>query len=440
MEDFNQIYKKAAEYFKSNRVLNTIDTEKFNTDNNYAKIKEKIQSTYLKDLSTKSKKATINPFLLKFKSKIFVIILTLFVIIGVSIIAYKFLINKPPVDPVAEVNEISISNFAGEIKVKTGDAEARVITKTQEKLLQGDIITTGKNAKAVIAFKSGSILRLNSNTEVTLTTIDATTKFITLTSGDVYLRRHSSDVDITIDTEKNQYATLGTAFRAINTDKIQGVEVYYSKIKFTIKTPASTKIITEGKKYYTIFAADKTKENKILDLDKATILTDAFMIYNKEEDELLGDFDEEMGFLADVKTLELTISNPADNAIIAENTVTITGTTDPTATIYINNIKVDNKAGEFSYDFKLNEGVNKIVIEAVDAANNKVSKTITVTKKPTATSTPAPVATAKPSATKVPATSTPVPTNTTAPAATNTPIPTNTTAPAATDTPVVTTP
>jgi hypothetical protein len=58
-----------------------------------------------------------------------------------------------------------------------------------------------------------------------------------------------------------------------------------------------------------------------------------------------------------------------------ENTIEISGATDPENKIYINNkmVIVEND-GNFSYSIKLNEGENKYTIKAIDIAGNNTEK------------------------------------------------------------------
>jgi hypothetical protein len=70
----------------------------------------------------------------------------------------------------------------------------------------------------------------------------------------------------------------------------------------------------------------------------------------------------------------LEINSPEDNATVRgdTNTVTITGNTEDDTTVTVNGrlivVKTDNS---FSYSYPLNEGDNKLSIEAVDIAGNK---------------------------------------------------------------------
>lgn len=78
---------------------------------------------------------------------------------------------------------------------------------------------------------------------------------------------------------------------------------------------------------------------------------------------------------------KLEVVEPADRASFSQkdNTITIHGRTDPAAIVTINGQKaLVTSDGTFSYLFPLNDGDNKITVEASDEAENKttVEKTV----------------------------------------------------------------
>lgn len=82
-------------------------------------------------------------------------------------------------------------------------------------------------------------------------------------------------------------------------------------------------------------------------------------------------------------TIELL--EPAENQSYGKNqqTIAISGKTDPENTIYINDrfVPVENE-GNFSYQLKLNDGENKLKIVARDTAGNETELIRTVTYSP----------------------------------------------------------
>lgn len=76
---------------------------------------------------------------------------------------------------------------------------------------------------------------------------------------------------------------------------------------------------------------------------------------------------------------KLEISQPEDNKKIDQSSVIIKGKTDKETIIKINDYPVVVDAlGEFEHEVNLNEGENKIKIQATDIAGNQEEKTLTV--------------------------------------------------------------
>ncbi len=80
----------------------------------------------------------------------------------------------------------------------------------------------------------------------------------------------------------------------------------------------------------------------------------------------------------------LTIDQPADESVVSDKTITISGKTVPDATIIVNtgtDDEVVNPSGQGNYSvtLTLDSGENKIVVTAIDSSGNETTKTITVT-------------------------------------------------------------
>jgi hypothetical protein len=77
---------------------------------------------------------------------------------------------------------------------------------------------------------------------------------------------------------------------------------------------------------------------------------------------------------------KIEISEPRDNSLTQRSEIKISGKTTPNVDLRINNLPVVvGKNGDFSYDIKLNEGKNEILIIAEDLAGNKEEKKLTIT-------------------------------------------------------------
>jgi len=79
----------------------------------------------------------------------------------------------------------------------------------------------------------------------------------------------------------------------------------------------------------------------------------------------------------------LDLSEPADGSEIQSDKVKVTGSTEPTAKVTINNIQIIvHSDGSFTTDFPINEGENNLNIKSTDIAGNTNEIDRRVTRKP----------------------------------------------------------
>ena len=101
-------------------------------------------------------------------------------------------------------------------------------------------------------------------------------------------------------------------------------------------------------------------------------------------------------FIISTKAPTLNVTSPADNLITNDDTVTVSGTTEPGTTyvtiksVTVNGkaVSVDSSGGSFSTEVTLTEGSNTITVVATDSAGNAttVRRTVTLdTKAPVIT-------------------------------------------------------
>lgn len=98
-----------------------------------------------------------------------------------------------------------------------------------------------------------------------------------------------------------------------------------------------------------------------------------------------SDFTEEYSVSLVTEAPKLDISTPADNTSFSkgDQEITVSGKTNQDSSVLVNNFKaIVQSDGSFSYTLKLSDGDNKIIVEAINAAGKKTSKTITVSYKP----------------------------------------------------------
>jgi len=80
---------------------------------------------------------------------------------------------------------------------------------------------------------------------------------------------------------------------------------------------------------------------------------------------------------------QIEIESPKDNDQVYEKNLTITGKTEPGASISIGDrVGIVQNDGSFAIKYTLNEGSNSITLTSVDQAGNQAEKSITVTFVP----------------------------------------------------------
>lgn len=103
------------------------------------------------------------------------------------------------------------------------------------------------------------------------------------------------------------------------------------------------------------------------------------------EDGKISDFSQSFDVLFDAKIPELSIDSPSDGQSFSkdQNRAQVTGKTETNSTITVNGFRaIVNGSGNFSYNFPLQNGENKIKVIAYDLAGNQTEKEIKVTYSP----------------------------------------------------------
>ena len=173
------------------------------------------------------------------------------------------------------------------------EAEWQQMTVDSE-LKEGYAVRTEPASRMVIAFDDGSVLRLDSNSSVVLTSLANDSVQIEQTSGVVYSRVVASSRTYTVVAGGNSYEALGTAFSTVENESESGVQVYQSSVKVDDKT------IGEGKRYYTK-SPSTTLSGQVTDLNIDELVADSFIEWCLSEDEKNAEFKNELGTLARVK-------------------------------------------------------------------------------------------------------------------------------------------
>ncbi|PID99420.1 hypothetical protein CSA80_01515 [Candidatus Saccharibacteria bacterium] len=158
---------------------------------------------------------------------------------------------------------------------------------------EGDELRTGQDSRAIITLDDGSAIRLNQNTKVVLDTLLTDSVVVTNGEGAVYARVVASkNRTFAVKTADMSYTALGTAYLTTNTADKKGVEVFHSQVK------AGETVVKEGQGLYELSSSEAVK--KVVSLDPEKLRQDAFVTWNKAQDEKSDEFKEKLGFLKNI--------------------------------------------------------------------------------------------------------------------------------------------
>ena len=180
----------------------------------------------------------------------------------------------------------SLSFVEGDVKYQGNDDEWREATSEID-LLEGYSLKTTVG-KAIIALDDGSALRLNNNSQITLTSLDPKKIIIANEGGEVYSRVVIASRIFEVSVGDIAYQAVGTAYTTINTKNLKGVEVFENNVK-VLEKDIEKDTVTEGKKLY----QDKTDKEDLTEEDKS----DEFTQWNKEKDQAKNEYKDKLGVL-----------------------------------------------------------------------------------------------------------------------------------------------
>lgn len=277
-----------------------------------------------------------------------------------------------------ETAKAKVEYLNGQLQIKIQDNWQDL--KVNDFFEPGAQIKTNDNSKATIVLPEGSLVRLDQNTQLNLIDFGQADIVIEQACGTAFYRvNESSPAIFRVINKQVELTALGTGFNVnIDNSKVNLI-VTESRVKAKIYETEqkdnilSMRTIDEG--YYAIIDPGLENEKMIESDEKnlAELLNHEWLMWNKEQDEAQNFY---LGVFA--KSIELQLSEPQETEFETDqDTLTIKGTTDSQAQIYINSQEIDNDNGEFSTEIELDSGDNQIEI-LVQKEKNKNKKTLYV--------------------------------------------------------------
>ncbi len=309
------------------------------------------------------------------------------IILAISTFVYFSIRNTPAEDPQNQkftdqdnlpINYAKVLSTEGKVEVKAPEENWEEIGSGY-KISTGSYVQTSSASKVVIELPDKSVMRVKENTELVIEQMGMADIIIEQKSGTIFHRVNDSSTAIyRVKNGFTELTALGTGFNVFTSSQLTKVTVTESKVKAKIYD-AEENIINmrtiESGTMATI-NPDLALESMIQtdDVKSDELLKDEWYVWNLEQDRenkfFLGIFEE---------TVKLVITEPAlAEMSVDTNEITIKGSTDPDAEVFMSGKELDNNNGQFETEYLLGTGENKIEITA-KVGKNQNTRTLIIT-------------------------------------------------------------
>lgn len=276
----------------------------------------------------------------------------------------------------------------GDVQVKGPDADDFEDISEDMVIAAGSTIRTEKDSIVSLETATGSVARLNGSSRMSVETITADELHLDLDGGEMWVRLVGSDpTPVKLTTLEVRVEAQGSAYN-----------IKHGQDQSTINSVADTAIVTalrigeggvtndlgkillEEDNQTIVKAADLPESEEDFDTsDSPKEFKESFWYrFNMEKDE---EFEAKITGKEDENAPSLNVTEPKDKSETDDETVTVKGNTDISATVEINGEEVENKSGKFEKKVNLEEGDNTITVTATDKAGNKAEKKISIKRK-----------------------------------------------------------
>lgn len=231
-----------------------------------------------------------------------------------------------------------------------------------DRIIPGALFNTTADSYAALDSDTGSIIRLDSLSELKVVDVSESEQQISGLKGSIY---SIADTKLIVTLDNVSYQ--GSArYLMRNLYDEQGIYVFEGSLKATDGQTES--IVTSGYKF-TKNDTDNSYTLEQFNLDE--LLSDSFVQWNFEKD---------ADIIPVLNLEEETIIDLTNNSFTDQEQLTLTGSCDANAKIIINGIEVTNSDGKFSIDIDLIEGINEITIETIDTLGNSTEQVLFITR------------------------------------------------------------
>lgn len=198
-------------------------------------------------------------------------------------------------------NNITVSAKEGEVDYKRGDTAWQTVTDST--LLEAaDAVRIVGKGHLTINLKNLGIVRIGSDTAVSLVEVNDQQLTLQHERGVLYLRLPSEDSHATVRTPAASYAIQGTTAAVYVGDTTDGIMALQSNV--TISSDGQDlQSISVGQAYY-VATKDEKALRTVMPISDITVATDEFLQWNATQDRDLGISKEDLGILSQVPASE----------------------------------------------------------------------------------------------------------------------------------------
>ncbi len=390
MEANEKKLKDASVFFSASRVIASDDNSVL-TSAFAEKLSGELMQRQISNLSKKTPMDKVKMFLTNSKFKLFVPVFLVAIVLALGAILLFNKSKNTPTEIRQKSTEIgaNLTYFEGNVEYFDGGSWKPATDEID--LYSNYGVRTASDSKIIVTLDDGSVLRLDENSELALTSLNPDHIVITNVTGSLYSRVVKAEREFEVLVDEYNLKSLGTAYKTINNDDIKAVEVYHSEVEIKGMDSAQNILVAQGNKFYLYNAQNPEEVGKLIEVNPEEIKQDEFVMWNKEQDEVVNDFKSQMGVLFDLIPPSLTVTEPTDGSKTTNESILIKGNTENGAKVLVNGLEAVNTNGSFEYSFALNLGANGVKVESIDQAGNKTIVNMTITREEKApTTTPKP--------------------------------------------------
>ncbi len=201
-----------------------------------------------------------------------------------------------------------VSYVEGDVEYQKNDSGWKTALPEQA-LSEGMMVRVLSSGKAIVNFDDGSAIRLNANARIRIDDLSPDHIVVINDKGEVYTRVSKSKRTFLVKAQSTTYQAMGTAFKTVNDENKQGVEVYESQVKILGEDGSDELLVDEGSRYYLVDSDSPDRVNSVIAMNIEDIKKDEFILWNTAQDEKQSEFKSSLGVLMGISASASAIAN-----------------------------------------------------------------------------------------------------------------------------------